>query len=74
LNNLIIQTVLVGKEVITFDSFLGIEMQKGWGSTGWDLKGVALCTALFPVSAVQTKALSSLIFKTVKIFKCIYIL
>lgn len=58
LNNLIIQALLIGKEVITFDRLLDIEMQKGW-----DVKGVALHTALLLVSAMQIKALSPLIFQ-----------
>lgn len=63
LNNLIIQAGLIGKEVITFDSLLDVEMQKGLCSTAWDFNRVALHTALFPASAMQTEALSSLIFQ-----------
>lgn len=45
-----IQGGLIGEEVITFDK--STKMEKGWGSTGWDFNGVALYTALFPVSAI----------------------
>lgn len=55
-----IQAVLIGREVITFDSLLDIEMQKDWSSAGCDSNVVVVC---FQCQQCGFEALSSLMLQ-----------